>query len=357
MDPTEGYDAIGYAAHDPEGELKPFKFKRRFPGPEDVVFDVTHCGICYAEIVWTKNFLGDVQYPVVPGHEVVGVVKEVGKNVTRFKPGDRVGVGYYVMSCRSCDLCNERQENYCNGPGGSIRQFNQEDVNKTITRGGFSNIQVTNERYVVHIPDALELETAAPLLCAGITVYSPLKKHGMEKGGKRVGVCGLGGLGHLAVRFAKAMGNHVTVLSTSESKKEAALNELGADAFIISKDQNAIQAAVKSLDLVIDCAAGAHPVDPFLSMLKYGGTLALVGFAPELKISPHYLCLGRTSIEGSITGGTLELQEMLNFAAEKGVAAMIEKIPIDYVNEAFARLLKNDVRYRFVVDVANSLKP
>jgi D-arabinose 1-dehydrogenase-like Zn-dependent alcohol dehydrogenase len=152
-----------------------------------------------------------------------------------------VGVGYYVMSCRSCDLCKERQENYCDGPGGSIRQFNEEDVDKTITRGGFSNLQVTNERYVVHIPDALEMENAAPLLCAGITVYSPLKKHGMEKGGKRVGVSGLGGLGHLAVLFAKAMGNHVTVLSTSTSKKEEALNELGADAFLISKDQSAIQ--------------------------------------------------------------------------------------------------------------------
>ena len=169
---------------------------------------------------------------------MTGVVKEVGKDVTRFKPGDRVGVGYYVMSCRACELCEERQENYCKG---SVPQFNNEDVDKTITRGGFSNLQVTNQRYVVHIPPALALDNAAPLLCAGITVFSPLKKHDMQKGGKKVGVSGLGGLGHLAVRFAKAMGNHVTVLSTSEAKKSEALNELGADAFIISKDQNAIQ--------------------------------------------------------------------------------------------------------------------
>lgn len=354
MDPKEGYDAIGYAAHDPQGELKPFKFKRRFPGPEDVVLEVTHCGICFAELVWTRNFLGDVQYPVVPGHEVVGVVKEVGKNVTKFKPGDRVGVGYYVMSCRSCDLCEARQENYC---AESIRQFNHVDVDKTITRGGFSNLQVTNERYVVHIPDALSMENAAPLLCAGITVFSPLKKNGCLHGGKKVAISGLGGLGHLAVKFAKAMGNHVTVLSTSESKREEALKELGADAFLISKDQAAIQAAAMSLDLVIDCAAGVHPIDPFLSMLKHGGTLALVGVAHELKFSPFYMVQGRLNVEGSVTGGTLEIQEMLDFAAEKNVQAMIEKIPIDYVNEALARLQKNDVRYRFVVDIENSLKP
>lgn len=353
MDPTDGYDAIGYAADSPQGDLKPFKFKRRFPGPEDVVLDVTHCGICYAEIVWTKNYLGDVQYPVVPGHEVVGIVREVGKSVTRFKAGDRVGVGYYVTSCRSCEMCDERQENYCEG---SVRQFNQEDADGTITRGGFSNLQVTHERYVVRIPDALEMASAAPLMCAGITVFSPLKKHGMERGGRRVGVSGLGGLGHLAVRFAKAMGNHVTVLSTSEGKRDEAIKELGADAFIISKDEDAIQVAGKSLDLIIDCAAGVHPVDQFLLMLKHGGTLALVGIAPELKVSPAYLCMRRTSVEGSITGGTVDIQEMLDFAAAKGIAAMVEIIPIDYVNQALQRMQRNDVRYRFVVDVANSLK-
>lgn len=353
MEPKEGFDCVGYAAHDASGHLVPFKFKRRNSGPDDVVFRVTHCGICYAEVVWTKNFLGDVKYPVVPGHEIVGVVTKVGSGVKKFKIGDRVGVGYYGMSCQECDSCTEGVESMCEK--SCTRVFNAVDVDGTITRGGFSNIMQAHQRYVVKIPDSLPSDLAAPLLCAGITVYSPMIRHGMNSAGKTLGVIGLGGVGHMAVRFGKAFGLKVTVFSTSLSKEKEALGELGADAFVVSKDEEAMKKQANSFDFIINAASGAIPLDPYLVALKQKGVLVLVGAAKELKFAPHNV-FNRKVITGSASGGIQQIQEMLYFCGEKGVTPMIETINIDYVNEAIERMLKNDVHYRFVIDVEKSLK-
>lgn len=354
MEPKEGFDCVGYAAFDASGHLSPFKFKRRNPGPDDVVFRVTHCGVCFAEIVWTKNFLNDVMYPVVPGHEVVGVVTEVGSAVTKFKVGDRVGVGYTAMSCRKCETCTEdRIETQCEN--GVTRSFNSVDVDGTVTRGGFSNFMEANQSYVVKIPDALPSDTAAPLLCAGITVYSPMMRHAMNSPGKKLGVIGLGGVGHMAVKFGKAFGLKVVVFSTSPTKRDVAIRELGADEFVVSKDEASMKAQANSLDFIINAASADIPLDPYLVALKKKGVLVVVGAGRELKFAPHNI-FTRKIITGSAGGGIREIQEMLEFCAEKGVTSMIETINIDYINTALERMLKNDVQYRFVIDIENSLK-
>jgi cinnamyl-alcohol dehydrogenase len=355
MEPKEGFDCIGYAAHDESGFLKPFKFKRRNSGPDDVVFRVTHCGICYADVIWTRNFLNDVQYPVVPGHEIVGVVTKVGSNVSNFKVGERVGVGYCAMSCLHCDSCKEGMDSMCvNFP---TRVFNAVDVDGTITRGGFSNIMQAHQRFVVKIPDALPSDVAAPLLCAGATVYGPMKRLGMNKPGKKLGVVGLGGVGHIGVLFGKAFGLHVTVFSTSSSKKDEALGVLGADAFVLSKDEEAMKAQHNTLDFIINAASGSIPLDPYLLALKQEGVLVIVGAGAEAKFSPHNVFMRKFITGSSGGGGAKNVQEMLDFVAEKRVFPLIETINIDCVNEAINRIVQNDVRYRFVIDIENSLKP
>ncbi|KAG0613520.1 hypothetical protein M758_6G109500 [Ceratodon purpureus] len=353
MEPAEGFDCYGYAAHDSKGVLVPFKFKRRNSGPDDVVFRVTHCGVCYAEVIWTKNFHGDVMYPVVPGHEIVGLVTEVGSNVSKYKVGDRVGMGCTAMTCQQCESCKDGIELCTNHP---TRCFNDKDVDGTITRGGFSNLMQADQRYVVKIPNSLPSDLAAPLLCAGITVYTPMIRHGMNQPGKKLGVIGLGGVGHMAVKFGKAFGLHVTVFSTSVSKKEEALGVLGADAFVVSKDEEAMKALANTLDFVINAAAAEVPLDPYLVALKPHGILVLVGDAVELKFCPFNL-FNRKYITGSMGGGMKLMQEMLDFCGEKGVVPMIETVDIQDVNEAIERMIQNDVRYRFVVDIEKSLKP
>lgn len=348
-------NCLGWAARDPSGVLSPYRFSRRAIGNDDVSLSISFCGVCYADVVWTRNkFKHTKAYPVVPGHEIVGIVKEVGSNVQRFKVGDHVGVGTYVNSCRECEYCDEGLEVHCSK--GSVLTFDGIDVDGTVTKGGYSSFIVVHERYCYRIPDNYPLASAAPLLCAGITVYTPMMRHNMNQTGKSLGVIGLGGLGHLAVKFGKAFGLKVTVFSTSVSKKEEALNLLGADKFVLSSDEQQMAALAKSLDFIINTASGDIPFDPYMSLLKTAGILVLVGFPSEVKFSPGSLILGMKTISGSVTGGTKMTQEMLDFCAEHKIYPEIEVVPIQYSNQALERLIKKDVKYRFVLDIANSIE-
>ncbi|WOL00164.1 putative cinnamyl alcohol dehydrogenase 1 [Canna indica] len=347
-------DCLAWAARDASGTLSPYTFNRRVLRSDDVSLRIMYCGVCYADIVWTRNKHGDSKYPVVPGHEIVGVITAIGSNVNGFKVGEHVGVGTYVNSCRDCEYCNELQEIHCSK--GATYTFNGLDSDGTITKGGYSSYIVVHERYCFKIPDGYPLEMAAPLLCAGITVYNPMMRHKMNQPGKSLGVIGLGGLGHMAVKFGKAFGLKVTIFSTSESKREEALKRLGADKFVLSSDNQQMESMTKSLDFIIDTASGDHPFDPYMSLLKVGGVMVLVGFPGEIRLSPVSLNLDSRSIVGSVTGGTKVTQEMLNFCAANKVYPEIEVIKIEYINEALERLVEKDVKYRFVIDIANSLK-
>lgn len=347
-------NCLGWAARDPSGTLSPYKFDRREPRSDDVSLKILYSGICYADVVWTRNKFGDSKYPLVPGHEIVGVVTAVGSDVATFKVGDHVGVGTYVDSCRQCDYCNARREIHCDQM--PIGTFNRIDKDGTITKGGYSTHIVVHERYCQKIPDGYPLEKAAPLLCAGITVYTPMKKYNMNQPGKSLGVVGLGGLGHMAVKFGKTFGLNVTVISTSESKREEAVRLLGVDRFIVSKDNDQMASAAKSLDFIIDTASGDHPFDPYLSLLKIDGIMVLVSFPSEIKISPFSLNFGSRCIAGSVTGGTKDTEEMIEFCAKNKVYPDVDIIGIEYANEALKRLAKGDASHRFVIDIANTLK-
>ncbi|KAG4924952.1 hypothetical protein JHK87_050492 [Glycine soja] len=309
--------AYGWAARDTSGVLSPFWFSR--------------------------------------SREIVGEVTEVGSKVDKFKVGDKVAAGCLVGSCHSCQNCVNNLENYCQQV---IPTYGAKYVDGTITYGGFSDFMVADEHFVVNIPSALPLDAAAPLLCAGITVYGPLRYFGLDKPGMHLGVVGLGGLGHLAVKFAKALGLKVTVISTSPKKKNEAIQHLGADFFVVSRDQDQMQAAMCTLDGIIDTVSAVHPLMPLIDLLKSHGKLVAVG-APEkpLELLLPPLILGRKSIAGSYIGGIKETQEMINFAAEHNVRPEIEVIPMDYVNTAMERLQKADVKYRFVIDIGYTLKP
>jgi cinnamyl-alcohol dehydrogenase len=348
----ESGNCLGWAARDASGVLSPYKFNRREISTDDLSVKIMHCGVCYADFLSTRNKFGHAIYPLVPGHEIVGVVKETGTNVNRFKVGDYVGVGTYVDSCRDCEYCNESREIYCDK---TVFTYNRVDKDGTITKGGYSSHIVVHERYCYKIPDGYPLEKAAPLLCAGITVYTPMIKHNMNQPGKSLGIIGLGGLGHMAVKFGKAFGLKVTVISTSKSKQEEAIDLLLADRFLLSTDVKQIESAAKSLDFIIDTASGDHPFDPYLSLLKVDGVMVLVGFPSEIKLKPINLIYGSRCIAGSATGGTKDTEEMLEFCAKNRVYPEVEKISIDYVNEALERLEKRDVKYRFVIDILNSL--
>ncbi|KAF3439173.1 hypothetical protein FNV43_RR17448 [Rhamnella rubrinervis] len=354
--PTEEHPrpAFGWAARDSSGVLAPFNFSRRETGEKDVRFKVLYCGICHSDLHAIKNEWGSTIYPVVPGHEIVGVVTEVGSKVEKIKVGDKVGVGCMIGSCHSCDSCANNLENYC---PKMILTYSAKYHDGTITYGGYSDIMVADERFIVRIPENLPLDAGAPLLCAGITVYSPLRYFGFDKPGTQVGIVGLGGLGHVAVKFAKAMGAKVTVISTSTSKKQEALEKLGADSFLVSRDQDQMQAAMGTLDGIIDTVSAVHPLLPLIGLLKSHGKLVMVG-APEkpLELPIFPLLMGRKIVAGSCIGGMKETQEMIDFAAEHNITADIEVIPADYVNTAMERLAKADVKYRFVIDVGNTLK-
>ncbi|XP_071735089.1 mannitol dehydrogenase-like [Rutidosis leptorrhynchoides] len=346
--------AYGYAARDTSGVLSPITFSRRATGDKDVRFKVLYCGICHSDLHFAKNEWGMTTYPIVPGHEIVGVVTEVGSKVEKFKVGDNVGVGCFVGSCNACENCADNLESYC---PKQILTYGFPYFDGTRTYGGYSDHMVADEHFVLRWPENLPLDSGAPLLCAGITTYSPLRYFGLDKPGMKVGVVGLGGLGHVAVKMAKAFGAEVTVFSTTSAKKQEALEGLKADHFVVSKDPTQMQAVGSSLDGIIDTVSAIHSIEPFLIALKSHGKLVLVG-APEkpLELPVFPLLMGRKIVAGSATGGIKETQEMLDFAADHSVTADIELIPIDYVNTAMERILKSDVRYRFVIDVANSLK-
>nr|QCP80347.1 alcohol dehydrogenase 4 [Tanacetum cinerariifolium] len=346
--------AYGYAARDTSGTLSPFTFSRRVTGEKDVRFKVLYCGICHSDIHFVKNDWGITTYPVIPGHEIVGVVTEIGSKVQKFNIGDKVGVGYFVGSCRSCESCVNDLEQYCTKQVRTICSLNSDG---TYTCGGYSDHMVSDEHFVLHWPDNLPLHSGAPLLCAGITSYSPLKYYGLNKPGKKVGVVGLGGVGHVAVKMAKAFGIEVTVFSTSPVKKQEAIVGLKADHFINSNDSEQMMAAMGTLDGIIDTVSANHAIEQLLNLLKPQGKLIVVGVPDNsLEVPPLSLVSEGKIVAGSSTGGLKEIQEMLDFAAKHGVTADIEIIPIDYVNTAMDRMLKSDVRYRFVIDVSNSMR-
>ncbi|KAF6166745.1 hypothetical protein GIB67_005621 [Kingdonia uniflora] len=345
--------AFGWAARDSTGVLSPFNFSRRAMEDGDVLFKVLYCGICHTDLHSLKNEWGNTVYPIVPGHEIVGIVTEVGQKVEKVKVGDKVGVGCLVGACHSCDNCTNDLENYC---PKTVFTYNAKNYDGTVTYGGYSDIMVANERYIVRIPENIPLDGGAPLLCAGITVYSPMKYFDLNKPGMHLGVVGLGGLGHVAVKFAKAYGLKVTVISTSPNKEKEAIEHLGADSFIVSRDQAQIKAALGTMDGIIDTVSAVHPILPLIGLLKSHGKLIMVG-APDrpLELPVFPLLMGRKIVAGSCIGGMKETQEMIDFAGKHGITADIEVISMDYVNTALDRLAKADVRYRFVIDVGNTL--
>ncbi|RVW51207.1 putative mannitol dehydrogenase [Vitis vinifera] len=345
--------AFGWAAKDNSGHLSPFNFSRRCTGEEDVRLKVLYCGICHTDLHSSKNEWGFASYPLVPGHEVVGTVTEVGSKVKKFKVGDKVGVGCLVGACHSCDDCSHDLENYC---PKLILTFGSLYHDGTMTYGGYSDTMVADERYVILIPDNMPLDKGAPLLCAGITVYSPLKYYGLDEPGMHIGIVGLGGLGHIAVKFAKAFGCKVTVISTSPAKKKEAIEHLGADMFLVSRDEQQMQGAMGTMDGIIDTVSAIHPLLPLIGLLKSQGKLVMLG-APDkpFELPAFPLILGRKTVGGSLAGGLKETQEMIDFAAKHDIKPDIEVISMDYINTAMERLAKGDVRYRFVIDIGNTL--
>ncbi|CAL5378975.1 unnamed protein product [Camellia sinensis] len=342
----------GWAATDPSGVLAPYTYTLRNTGPEDVFIKVICCGICHTDIHQIKNDLGMSNYPMVPGHEVVGEVVEVGSSVAKFRVGDTVGVGCIVGCCRNCKPCNADVEQYCNK---KIWSYNDVYTDGKPTQGGFAGSMVVDQKFVVKIPEGMAVEQAAPLLCAGVTVYSPLKHFGLKESGMRGGILGLGGVGHMGVKIAKAMGHHVTVISSSDKKRVEALEHLGADDYLVSSDVTRVQELADSLDYIIDTVPVFHPLEPYLSLLKLDGKLILTGVInTPLQFLTPVVILGRKTVTGSFIGSMTETEEMLEFCRAKELTSMIEVVKMDYINTAFERLEKNDVRYRFVVDVIGS---
>lgn len=340
-----------YAAFDPKKPLGPFLINRREPRNNDVMIDIKYCGVCHSDVHQARDEWGGSTFPMVPGHEIVGVVSSVGKDVTKFKAGDKVGVGCMVDSCKSCSACKEGLEQFCET--GMVPTYNgMEKDGVTPTFGGYSTHVIVREDFVLKIPDNLPLNAAAPLLCAGITTYSPLKHWGAGPG-KKVAVIGLGGLGHMAVKIAHALGAEVTVLSHSEKKREDAL-KFGARHFIVTKNPETLATHVNEFDLIINTVSVDLDWNLYLSLLKRDSTMVLLGApskAPE--VSAFSLIMGRRSLAGSLIGGIAETQEMLDFCGKKNLVCDIEMIKIDQINDAYERMVKGDVRYRFVVDTAS----
>ena len=347
--------AKAYAAFDPHSPLVPWEIARRDPGPHDVQLQILYCGVCHSDLHQARNEWKNTIYPCVPGHEIVGRVVAVGEKVTRFKVGDLAGDGCMVDSCGHCDACASGEEQYCSE--GFVGTYNGRGPGSENTYGGYSQVIVVKESFVLHIkhPEK-DLAAVAPLLCAGITTYSPLR-HWKVGPGKRVGIVGLGGLGHMAVKLAHAMGAHVVLFTTSPAKTADA-KRLGANEVCISKDPEQMARYREQLDFILDTVAAPHRLDDYLQLLKRDGTLTLVGAPSEPHPSPAVfnLLFRRRSLAGSLIGGIRETQEMLDFCAEHGIVSDIELIPIDYINTAYERMLRSDVKYRFVIDIAASLK-
>ena len=348
------FQAKGYAALNAQSALVPFSFERRDPGSQDVQIEILYCGICHSDLHQARNDWSNSLYPMVPGHEIVGRVTAVGGQVKKLKIGDLAGVGCMVDSCRQCSACNEDLEQYCE-QGATLTYNSRERGSKQLTFGGYSDQIVVDQRFAVKIPASLDLKAVAPLLCAGITTYSPLRHWRVGKG-QKVGVIGLGGLGHMGIKFAKAFGARTVMITTSPEKGADALR-LGADEVLVSKDKTSIKAHARSFDFLLNTIPNGHDLNPYAALLKRDGTMVLVGALTALEpaLAGASLIGGRRSIAGSAIGGMAETQEMLDFCAEHGIVSDVEMVPIQTVNEAYDRLLKNDVKYRFVIDM-ESLK-
>lgn len=344
------FTCTGYAAQTPQDALAPFTFDRRDPGADDIEIEIIYCGVCHSDLHQARNEWQNTVYPCVPGHEIVGKITRVGESVTAFKPGDLAGVGCMVDSCRECESCRNGLEQYCKP--GFTATYNSPDahIKDGITFGGYSSHIVVDKAFVLHIPKNLELAGVAPLLCAGITTYSPLR-HWNVTAGQKVGVVGLGGLGHMALKIAHAMGAKVTLFTTSPGK-EADARKLGADNVIISKDKAAMAAETESFDFILDTVAAPHDINEYLALLKPDRTLVQVG-APDkpLPVNVFSVIWRRRNFAGSLIGGIAETQEMLDFCAKHGITSDIEMINIDQIETAYARMLKSDVKYRFVIDM------
>lgn len=341
--------AKGIAAQSSKSGLAPFSFERRDAKEHDVVIDIKYCGICHSDIHQVRSEWGGSLYPMVPGHEIAGIVREVGSKVTKYKIGDQVGVGCFVDSCRTCSNCKQDLDNYClEGMAGTYNSLEKDG--KTLRQGGYSDVIVVDENYVLRIPNSIPLDKAAPLLCAGITLYSPLM-HWKAGPGKKVGILGMGGLGHMGVKIAAALGAEVTVLSHSDKKREDAL-KMGAHNFVVTKDKENLKKYANYFDLIINTVSAEINMDDYFNLLKLDATLVAIGVPDKpLSINPISLILMRRNYSGSVIGGIRETQEMLDFCAKHNVTPEIEVISPDKVNEAYERVIKSDVRYRFVIDM------
>ena len=344
------FSTKGYGTQAGDEPLKPFSFERRDPTPNDVQMDILFCGVCHSDIHIARNeWGGTTNYPCVPGHEIVGRVVKVGGAVKKFKEGDLAAVGCMVDSCGKCWNCKADLEQFCDE--GSIFTYNSPDKHTGgITYGGYSKSIVVDQKFVLRLPDKLDPASSAPLLCAGITTYSPLRKWKVGKG-QKVGVVGLGGLGHMALKFANAFGAKVVLFTTSPGKMEDAMR-LGAHEVVISKNEEEMKKHEKSFDFIIDTVSAKHDLNDYLVLLKRDGVLTLVGAPPELPpVGAFNLLMPRRQLAGSLIGGIAETQEMLDFCAEHGITCDVEMIPISKINEAYERMLKSDVKYRFVIDM------
>lgn len=343
---------LGYAAKSADVPLEPYTFARRDPRPDDVLVEVLYCGVCHSDIHTARNEWKGTTYPTVPGHEIIGEVVGVGSKVARFKVGDRVGVGCMVDSCQNCDPCRKGLEQYC--VEGPTFTYNDEDrKDSTPTHGGYSQKIVVPDKFVFRIPDGLDPKGAAPLLCAGITTWSPLRHWGVKSGSK-VAVVGLGGLGHMAIKLGKSLGAEVTLFTRSPGKETDA-RRLGADAVVLSTDSSQMASVSGRFDLIIDTVPNAHDVNPYVRALAIDGRLVVVGLLgdlePSLKTVP--LIMGRRSVAGSVIGGIPETQELLDYCAKHGISADVELIRMEEINKAYERMLRSDVKYRFVIDMSS----
>lgn len=341
--------SLGYAAHQANTPLAPFKFERREPGPHDVQIDIRYCGVCHSDLHQVRDEWHNGTFPMVPGHEIVGQVVKVGAQVKGFKPGDLAGIGCMVDSCRTCPSCQDGLEQYCEK--GFTGTYNSKYQDGTPTYGGYSSNYVVDEAFALRISDKLNLAATAPLLCAGITTWSPLRHWNVRKG-QKVGVVGLGGLGHMAVKFAASFGAKVVLFTTSAGKAEDA-RRLGADEVVVSRNKDEMKRQARSFDFILDTVSAPHDLNALTGLLKRQGTLALVGLPtedPALRVGN--LIFQRRQIGGSLIGGIRETQEMLDYCAEHGIVCDIEMIRMQQIDQAYERMLKSDVKYRFVIDMA-----